>query len=128
MLYNRGRTPAPNVDEAIKEIFELYFQRNFGPELHENCPGCKRELSPEEMEKDLRYQEKLAELFSKTIKKTFSDEEIISHLYPGLKNGFVSKFLELAFVFCYQDATELRRSIFGDEGFDGNEYNERRIV
>ena len=49
-----------NIDKAIRAMFGIYFQRSFDPDLHENCPGCKRELSTEEMEKDLKYQEKLA--------------------------------------------------------------------
>ncbi|HEY4521863.1 MAG TPA: hypothetical protein VJH05_01845 [Candidatus Paceibacterota bacterium] len=115
-----------NIDKAIRVMFGIYFQRSFDPDLHENCPGCKRELSTEEMEKDLKYQEKLAELFSSKIKESFFEEEIL-HIANKLSDPSILRFMETAFVFCGKDAQELRDSVFGnDEPDDG--HDERRIV
>lgn len=112
------------IDESIRKIFEVYFQRSFAPEIHENCIGCKRELSLEEMEKDLKYQEKLTEIFSSKIKREFSAEEIF-HLADLISDPVTARFMQEAFVFCNEDACTLRQSIFGD---DDGEYDERRII
>jgi len=113
-----------NVDDAIRTIFEIYFQRNSDPEFHENCPGCSREFSGEEQEKDIIYQEKLFEAFQTMLKKKFTEQEII-FIAGELAILLVSNFMAVALAFCNEDAVELRNSIFA-EGDDEND--ERRIV
>jgi len=112
------------VDEAVRKIFEIYFQRSADPELHENCVGCKKALSLEEMEIDLKYQERLIKMFDAKIKHKFSDPDII-FIANQLSNPLVSEFMRLALSFCNEDAEELRRFVFGDSN---DENDERRII
>ena len=113
------------VDKAIRAIFQFYFQRNFDPDLHENCQGCQRALSTEEMEKDLKYQEELVKLFSSKMKKLFCEKNLV-YIANTLKDPPVAQFMKEAFIFCNEDAVALRKSIFADEPDDG--HDERRIV
>lgn len=112
------------VEDAIRSIFEIYFQRSFNPELHENCHECKRELSTEEMEKDLEYQEKLTKLFLKKMTEIFSDSELL-FIAKQISDPLILNFMREAFVFCEEDVALLRRSIFGDSD---SEPDERRII
>lgn len=111
-------------DEAVRKVFEIYFQRSADPELHENCVGCERVLSLLEMEIDLKYQEQLIKIFDAKIKHKFSDSDII-FIANQFSNPLVSEFMCLALSFCNDDAEELRRSVFGDSN---DENDERRIV
>ena len=114
-----------NANDAIRAIFQFYFQRSFDPDLHENCQGCQRPLSTEEMEKDLKYQEKLVEMFSLKMKKLFCEADLV-YIANKLSDPPIALFMKEAFIFCDEDAVALRSLIFDDEPDDG--HDERRLV